>query len=145
MIRYLFLQWILFLLKYINKIIILTFGYSLFSGRVKDEKLSGQRFECCAHRVKIMARAKQSELGPCSLNNFLAFHSRYEDPRISILKNDDVILINLDKNGATFGLFPGLGPIDVVRKTRTHILKFNHRTYLCSQITLHVTCRPYPV
>ena len=116
MIRYFLLQIILFLLKQINVVLKLTFGYSLFSGRVQDKELAGQQFESCAHRVKILARAKLIELGPSVLSNFLVIHSGYDDPRISILANDDVILINLDKDGATFGLFPGLGPIDVVRK-----------------------------
>ena len=120
---YFLLQIILFLLKQINVVLKLTFGYSLFSGRVTDKELAGQRFESCAHRVKILARAKLIELGPSVLSNFLAIHSGYDDPRISILANDDVILINLDKDGATFGLFPGLGPIDVVRKQAMISLK----------------------
>jgi len=55
------------------------------------------------------------KLAKADMSCFLTIHSGYEDPRIAILENDDVILINLDEHGATFGLFPGLGPVDVVR------------------------------
>ena len=89
-------------------------GYSLFSGREKDRMRSVTSFEECAHRLKIVGRAKLHELGPADMSCFLTIHSGYEDPRIAILENQDVILINLDKHGATFGLFPGLGPVDVV-------------------------------
>jgi hypothetical protein len=44
----------------------------------------------------------------------VALHSSYEDPRRSIIAADDVILMFVNKNGATFGVFPGMGPVDVV-------------------------------
>ena len=89
---------------------------SIFSDqrRQSDHERSRHEFASCAHRLKIYWRAKQQEIGPADNSCFLTLHSGYEDPRLSILADDDVILINVDKDGATFGKFPGLGPVDLV-------------------------------
>jgi hypothetical protein len=117
MFLYILLQLVIFIVKYISRFLQWTIGYSLFSGRAKDRERSLNEFEFCAHRLKIAARAKLIEIGPADLTSFLLFHSSYEDPRIAILENADVILINVDKHGATFGVFPGLGPLDIVITT----------------------------
>jgi len=39
-------------------------GFSLYSGWDKDREKSFTSFEKCAHRLKIVGRAKLHELGP---------------------------------------------------------------------------------
>ena len=114
MFLYFVLQIVRFILTILDKVSTLFFRYSLINGRQSDHERSRHEFASCAHRLKIYWRAKQQEIGPADNSCFLTLHSGYEDPRLSILADDDVILINVDKDGATFGKFPGLGPVDLV-------------------------------
>ena len=114
MIQYYLLQILLFGLRQLDRCLSFLTSYSLLDGRLSDRERSRRRFESCAHRLKILGRAKMQEIGPADLSCFLALHSSYDDPRRSIVDDDDVALMFVDKNGATFGVFPGMGPVDLV-------------------------------
>lgn len=121
MLSYVLLQISRTILRFCDNLSTFLFGgYSLLNGRVSDHIRSQHQFEACAHRLKIYWRAKPQELGPADLSCFLTLHSGYEDPRRAVLEDDDVVLINVDKDGATFGVFPGLGPVDLVKLILTH-------------------------
>ena len=98
------MQPILWCLSRINFILKAVLGYSLYSGKCNEKLSSFEKFECSAHRLKVICRAKPHSLSEINLNQFILSHMSYEDPTTCIAKNKNVSLMNIDSKFALFAV-----------------------------------------
>ncbi|TRY62516.1 hypothetical protein TCAL_14340 [Tigriopus californicus] len=86
--------------KYLNAILKVAFGYSLFSGKVEEAKSCREDYAYSVHRCNILTKGKMIETEPASRHHFLLTHDSYDHP--NVLKADNVALLSVTETHALF-------------------------------------------
>lgn len=100
MFMYLWVRFCQGIFKYLNAVLKVVFGYSIFSGKVDDAKSSRINYAYSVHRCNILAKGKMIETEPASRHHFLLTHDSYEHP--DVLKADNVALLSVTETHAIF-------------------------------------------
>ena len=83
-----------------DKLLWLCFSHSVLKGNKRQQEMS-KKYEHSAHIMNVYARGTNNLLSIHDETNFLCLHERYVHPKY-ILKNDNVILMDVDQKCAYF-------------------------------------------